>query len=141
MLRLNMGAKGVALAGGLVGGSLLLAGCGTPANTTTSQNNSGTSTVAARPFSIDQTWDPFAGLTIMNPNSSTNAIMQWVTEPLAIESGRVVNGPYYPEVASKWSMKGNTLTVWLRKNEGWSNGKPVTAQDVKTSIELSYIES
>jgi peptide/nickel transport system substrate-binding protein len=138
VVRPHIGVKGAGMASVLVGGALLLAGCGTPASTA---GGNGSSATAARPFAIDQTWDPFAGLTIMNPNSSTNAIMQWILEPLAIQSGRVLNGPYYPEVASKWQMKGNTLTIWLRQNEGWSNGQPVTAQDVKTSLELGYIES
>ncbi len=132
MIRFSVGTKSIAVA------ALLLASSLVTVATAGAVQAAGSS---APPFAIDQTWDPFAGLTIMNPNSVTNAIMQWVTVPLAIESGRVVNGPYYPEVAQRWQMEGRTLTIWLRRNEGWSNGTPVTAADVKTSLELAYIES
>jgi peptide/nickel transport system substrate-binding protein len=147
MVTKSAGVRALVLTAVLMGGVVALVGCGsTTVSAASSSVVSATTATAStiitpNEFAIDQTWDPFAGLTIMNPNSSTNAIMQWVLEPLAIQSGRVTNGPYYPEVAKRWSMKDGTLTIWLRHNEGWSNGKPVTAQDVKVSLELDWINA
>lgn len=47
-----------------------------------------------------------------------------------------------PALAQSWTLSpnGRVLTVQLRPNDRWSNGQPVTAQDVKAAWALMYIE-
>ncbi len=42
-----------------------------------------------------------------------------------------------PGLATKWSQTGNTVDIWLRANARWSNGAPVSNQDVIDSIEIN----
>ncbi|MCL5971165.1 MAG: ABC transporter substrate-binding protein [Firmicutes bacterium] len=60
--------------------------------------------------------------------------------PLAVSHNSSNLGAFYPALASHWqvSNKGRTVTVWLRSNARWSNGKPVTAADVVTTMACSY---
>lgn len=59
--------------------------------------------------------------------------------PLAISHNSANLGAFYPALAWRWSLSknGRTVTVWLRKAR-WSNGQPVTATDVKTTLACSY---
>lgn len=43
-------------------------------------------------------------------------------------------GQYIPRLAEKWTINGNKLTVYLRKNAKWSDGKAFTAQDVVNTV-------
>lgn len=49
---------------------------------------------------------------------------------------------FYPGLAKKWkiSHSGRTVTVWLQPNAKWSNGKPVTAEDVKASMAAAFTQ-
>ncbi|WP_067624178.1 ABC transporter substrate-binding protein, partial [Alicyclobacillus acidiphilus] len=49
---------------------------------------------------------------------------------------------YYPALAKSWSFntKANTLTVHLNPNAKWSNGSPVTANDVYVTFELQFLD-
>lgn len=59
--------------------------------------------------------------------------------PLAISHNSANLGAFYPALASHWSTSnhGRTVTVYLRKAR-WSNGQPITATDVKTTMACSY---
>ena len=47
---------------------------------------------------------------------------------------------FYPALAEDWDIRknGNELTVHLRPDAKWSDGKPVTAQDVELSVQIAY---
>lgn len=45
-------------------------------------------------------------------------------------------GKFFPELATKWTLTGHTLTIHIRPNARWSTGKPVTSIDVKDSVLL-----
>ena len=49
---------------------------------------------------------------------------------------------FWPALASKWRLtnKGTTLTVWIQPGAKWSNGKPVTAADLKLSAALWFTQ-
>jgi peptide/nickel transport system substrate-binding protein len=47
---------------------------------------------------------------------------------------------FYPGVAASWEIApdNSSITIHLQPNGKWSDGKPVTAEDVKLSIGLAY---
>jgi peptide/nickel transport system substrate-binding protein len=49
---------------------------------------------------------------------------------------------FWPALAQRWQLSnhGNTLTVWLQPNARWSNGQPVTAQDVLVSAAIWFTQ-
>jgi peptide/nickel transport system substrate-binding protein len=57
----------------------------------------------------------------------------WV--PLAVDSWPSLTN-YIPQLATSWSLKGNTFTVNLVPNAKWQNGQPVTSTDVIDTILL-----
>jgi peptide/nickel transport system substrate-binding protein len=59
-----------------------------------------------------------------------------VLMPLAWTKNTSDVNAFWPSLATKWSLSrdGRSLTVWLRTDAKWSNGKPVTAEDVKTTF-------
>ncbi len=91
---------------------------------------------------------PFVTIgTIMPPGAPMNIFSSsYIVEPgmdimpLAVSHNSANLGAFYPALASHWQVSnhGRTVTVWLRSNARWSNGKPVTAADVVTTMALSY---
>lgn len=51
------------------------------------------------------------------------------------------NTGYYPVLEKSWNFnpKTNTLTVHLNPNAKWSNGSPVTANDVYVTFEMQFL--
>lgn len=49
---------------------------------------------------------------------------------------------YWPVLAKSWKFddKADTLTVTVNPNAKWSNGQPVTAQDVLVTFQLQYLQ-
>ncbi|WP_344478267.1 ABC transporter substrate-binding protein [Nonomuraea monospora] len=47
---------------------------------------------------------------------------------------------FYPGIAAKWEIApdNSSITIHLQPNGKWSDGKPVVAEDVRTSIGLAY---
>ncbi|WP_051327235.1 extracellular solute-binding protein [Desulfatibacillum aliphaticivorans] len=69
-------------------------------------------------------------------NSSIAAhVFSGLYESLLSMSSR--NLEYEPHLASKWSISDDkkTFTFWIDKRAKWSDGKPVTAQDVKWTFD------
>ncbi|HEU5418966.1 MAG TPA: ABC transporter substrate-binding protein [Streptosporangiaceae bacterium] len=56
--------------------------------------------------------------------------------PLAVENDPSLTS-FTPQLASSWSVSGNTLTIHLRPGVKWQNGKPVTSTDVYDTILLN----
>jgi peptide/nickel transport system substrate-binding protein len=55
--------------------------------------------------------------------------------PLAVEDDPSLTS-FTPQLASSWSVKGNTLTIHLRPGVKWQDGKPVTSTDVYDTLLL-----
>jgi peptide/nickel transport system substrate-binding protein len=55
--------------------------------------------------------------------------------PLAVENDPSLTS-FTPQLASSWSVSGNSLTIHLRPGVKWSDGKPVTSKDVLDTIVL-----
>ncbi|MFF0311505.1 ABC transporter substrate-binding protein [Streptosporangium sp. NPDC004379] len=49
---------------------------------------------------------------------------------------------FYPGIAASWDIApdNSSITLHLQPNNKWSDGKPVTAEDVKFSIALAYTQ-
>ncbi|MEO3790293.1 ABC transporter substrate-binding protein [Nonomuraea sp. B10E15] len=49
---------------------------------------------------------------------------------------------FYPGIAEKWEVAedNSSITLHLQPNAKWSDGKPVTAEDVKLSIGIAYTQ-
>ncbi|MGI5488463.1 ABC transporter substrate-binding protein [Microtetraspora malaysiensis] len=49
---------------------------------------------------------------------------------------------FYPGIAASWDIApdNSSITLHLQPNNKWSDGKPVTAEDVKLSIALAYTQ-
>ncbi|TDC01055.1 ABC transporter substrate-binding protein [Nonomuraea longispora] len=49
---------------------------------------------------------------------------------------------FYPAIAEKWEIAedNSSITMHLQPNAKWSDGKPVTAEDVKLSIGIAYTQ-
>jgi peptide/nickel transport system substrate-binding protein len=88
-------------------------------------------------------WPPLAVLNPFSPNAvpSPDGL---VTAYLAY----FVNGnqSFVPELAQSWAVKQKSsvandavVTLHLRPHARWSNGTPITAADVKMSLEIGYI--
>lgn len=87
-------------------------------------------------------WSPEAVLNPFSPNAIN--MYGYVNTPLAyfLEG----TGSYEPELAQSWRIvrkpgvaSGTVITLHLRSDARWSNGTPITAQDVKMSLELGYV--
>lgn len=97
---------------------------------------------AAKAAFVTNDWSITAGAP-MNPlNGSGNYYLGLDVLPLAIENPQVsgVNG-WFPALASRWQVKlgGREVIVHLQPKARWSNGRPVTATDVKDSAALYFL--
>jgi peptide/nickel transport system substrate-binding protein len=55
--------------------------------------------------------------------------------PLAVQNYPSLTS-FTPQLASSWTVSGNTLTLNLRPGVNWQNGKPVTSKDVYDTLAL-----
>jgi peptide/nickel transport system substrate-binding protein len=81
----------------------------------------------------------------MNPfNPTNNVFVGYDVESLGWGANNPANSNQtLPGLAKSWTLSpdGTTLTVHLQPNAKWSNGKPVTANDVKTSAAIWFTQS
>ncbi len=132
------GGKAAALAVAALGLALLLSACGgsggsSTAGSTQAASDSGTPVRGgvlrfARSLDADQGLDPISGYS----NGSIFIITQIFDQLVELGEGTGLQ----PGLATKWehSGDGRTWTFHLRKAE-FSNGEPVTAEDVRFSLE------
>lgn len=81
---------------------------------------------------------PGAPMNWFNPNG-----LAWLgldIMPLAWTQNTSNPNAFWPAIAVKWQASdgGKTVTVWLRKGARWSDGQPITAQDVVTTAALEF---
>lgn len=76
-----------------------------------------------------------------NPYSTAGTIQfdNFALLGLAVYSdhNRPGSNPYYPELASSWTIGKHSLQVHLRKSAKWQNGAPFTSKDVVDSLLLA----
>ena len=97
-------------------------------------NSASAQTATPPPLNFLTAWDYNAGMTDANYGTVSSNLGGLVDMPLAMWLQD--NLQYYPMIASNWKLQGKTLTIHIRPNARWSNGQPVTANDVAMSIEL-----
>lgn len=123
--------------------SVALVGCGTTAG---SGGSAGKSTSAppssSKPFFVTAN-DPWGSGWTYNPFSPDFVAtvaddMTFLQLALQTPAGLAT---FEPQIATSWSLKGEKLTVNIRHNAKWQNGKPVTSQDVLDSVELQGLTS
>lgn len=80
----------------------------------------------------------------MNPfNNSGNVYGALDQMPLAFfQFGSGDEMAFWPGLSDRWQVadNGHQITVWLRSNARWSNGQPVTSQDVVTTMALDFAD-
>jgi peptide/nickel transport system substrate-binding protein len=93
---------------------------------------------------IDET-TPITTGAPMNPfNTTNNTFNGFDVEELGWTTNNPANSNQsLPGLAQSWSLSpdGTTLTVHLQPDAKWSDGKPVTANDVKTSAAVWFTQS
>ncbi|WP_165364196.1 ABC transporter substrate-binding protein [Sporolactobacillus sp. THM19-2] len=79
-----------------------------------------------------------------NPyNATGNSFTSFNKMQLAWASGLATDlNKFYPGLAKSWSESpdGTKATIELQPKAKWSNGKPVTADDVKTSMAIAFTQ-
>jgi peptide/nickel transport system substrate-binding protein len=69
-------------------------------------------------------------------NNVSTAFFDYTTEALIGVNGK---GEIEPALAESWQIDGNTITFAMRPNLKWSDGKPLTVEDVVFSFNEVYL--
>lgn len=79
----------------------------------------------------------------MNPyNANGNSFVSFNTMRLGWDKKNPLNpNDNFPGLAKSWEMKGDSLIVHLQDGAKWSDGTPVTLDDLKLSMALGYTQS
>jgi peptide/nickel transport system substrate-binding protein len=119
---LRLGAAGIAVAV-----ALLAAACG--------GGGSGKSSATAYlNWAPCCSWGTTWSLNMYNP-LNLGITSGLVVLPLAVENDPSLTS-FTPQLASSWTVSGNTLTMQVRPGVKWQNGQPVTSKDVYDTIVL-----
>jgi peptide/nickel transport system substrate-binding protein len=96
-------------------------------------------------FTTISEFQPITAGAPLNPfNATNNTFTGFDNMQLAWTANNPENSnELLPGLASSWSLSpdGTTLTVHLQPHARWSNGKPVTATDVKLSAAIWFTQS
>ena len=114
--------------------SIAVAGCGATKGSSAA-NATFTTVNENHPISAGAPYNPY--------NSNGNTWPGYDQEQLAWFTNSVKNpNSFIPGLASRWTQNsaGTSVTVTLQPNAKWSNGKPVTANDVKTSFAIAFTQ-
>jgi peptide/nickel transport system substrate-binding protein len=125
----------VAAFAALLAGATVVSACSSTAAPSTS-NAVFTTIDESSPITVGAPMNPF--------NTTTNTFVGYDVEQLAWTANNPANSnEMLPGLAKSWSLSssGTTLTVHLQPNAKWSDGKPVTANDVKTSAAIWFTQS
>jgi peptide/nickel transport system substrate-binding protein len=128
--------KKVALLATLATVGALVAGCGDSGSTTKNESSNTFTTI-----------NEDHGITVgapMNPyNTNGNTFLGYDTMQLAWNKKNATNyNDFFPGLAKSWTISddGTKVKIVLQPNAKWSNGKPVTADDVKTSMAVAFTQ-
>ncbi len=83
--------------------------------------------------------DDVESLISVLPQTTADGEVTWLINPMAADVGFDCGLQYHPFAAESWSFDeaGTTLSVTLRPGLQWSDGTPLTAQDVAFTYELA----
>ena len=101
--------------------ALTIAGSAFAASHASSKSTTVTISIGAEPPSLDP------GLAT---DTTSATIIANINDPIIRLSQTPALTPLHTGLAQNWKVKGSTVTLYLRHNDHWTNGKPVTAQDV-----------
>jgi ABC-type oligopeptide transport system substrate-binding subunit len=101
--------------------ALTIAGSAFAASHASSKSTTVTISIGAEPPSLDP------GLAT---DTTSATIIANINDPIIRLSQTPALTPLHTGLAQSWTVKGSTVTLHLRHNDHWTNGKPVTAQDV-----------
>ncbi|PSR35021.1 MAG: ABC transporter substrate-binding protein [Sulfobacillus benefaciens] len=130
--------KKLAAVGALSILSLAIAGCGSSTNTTatTATPQSGGTVVIALPEQTSPNWF-FPELSLTADTTVNSEIDDMSYEPLVYFNTKDQFDPQHCLASSvKWNAKGTVYTIQLNRKWHWSNGAPVTAQDVVFTYQI-----
>ncbi len=130
-----------ALSAGIIGSSLILAGCGTSTSTSTPSAAAvkspigNVATVSLPALVSPNWWFPIESSTTYSDYNSEMSNMMY--EHL-IDISRTDSVDYSRSLASgvTWNSSGTVYTITLNKKWKWSNGTPVTSADVVWTMQL-----
>jgi peptide/nickel transport system substrate-binding protein len=118
----------LAAAGTAAAVALLAAAC------TSGTTGSKSSATAYLEFAPCCYWGTTWSLNMYNP-LGLGIVEGLVVLPLAVEDNPSLTD-FTPQLASSWTVSGNTLTIQVRPGLKWQNGQPVTSKDVYDTIVL-----
>lgn len=87
-----------------------------------------------RPFTLPEGWGTTWSFNEFNPNFF-GYFDDFVLLPLALPKPPDLDA-YVPQLATSWSTSRNSITVHLKPNAVWQDGKPLTSSDVLTTLLL-----
>ncbi|MDN3955773.1 ABC transporter substrate-binding protein [Sporolactobacillus laevolacticus] len=103
-----------------------------------------TSNMSRSKFTTVYYYHPISPGAPKNPyNATGNSFTSFDKMQLAWSANSATDlNKFYPGLAEKWSANsdGTTATVEIQPKAKWSNGKPVTANDVKTSMAIAFTQ-
>src|SRR5947209_4905109 len=78
----------------------------------------------------------------MNPyNASGNFFLGYNTMQLGFDKQNPVDPTdFFPGLAKSWASAPGKLTLELQPNAQWSDGTPVTAEDIRTSLAIALTQ-
>ncbi|WP_053959071.1 peptide ABC transporter substrate-binding protein [Sulfobacillus thermosulfidooxidans] len=134
------------LSAGIIGSSLVLAGCGSTSTPSTGSSQAvkspmgNVAVVALTPQTSPNWWFPVVASTAY---SDLNSQMQSLMYVPLIHISKTDGIDYKRSLASNvtWNSTGTVYTITLNKKWHWSNGQPVTSADVVWTTQLMLAAS
>ena len=130
--------KRFSILSGIIALVFSMTACQTNSNTTTSKstsNNKFTTVYENHAITAGAPKNPY--------NTNGNAYLSFDEMQLAWSSNSATDlNKFIPGLAASWQQNsdGTQLTIKLQPNAKWSDGKPVTAKDVKTSMAIAFTQ-
>lgn len=126
--------------------SVALVGCGSTASSGGGSKSASPPTTASsassKPFFVtaNDPWGSGWSYNPFNPLFVSTVADDMTFEQLALQTPAGL-ATFKSQLATSWSLKGETFTVNLRHNAKWQDGTPVTSADVLDSVELQGVTS
>jgi peptide/nickel transport system substrate-binding protein len=123
----------------LAAAAVVMTACGGPAATSTSASSAprgGTAATAAKSLKIAITQAPPGFNPVTATNSYSQVVIQLLFDPLVWQS---VDQAFHPLLAASWDVSpdSRTFTFHLDPKATWTDGQPVTANDVAYTLDLN----
>lgn len=111
----------------------LLAACSSGGNSSSGDNLVYTTVSATNQITAGAPMNPF--------NASGNAFVTFDEMQLGFDKQNPLNpNDFFPGLAASWTISPSSITVKLQPNAKWSDGTPVTPDDVKLSMAIALTQ-